>query len=72
MNLQWRNRSGNGADYYNVDTGVRVGCINMDNMGNCIALSRNEDGSWTQIGDSKTLYYIEAKRLVEVTARIGV
>ena len=69
-NLRWQN-SPTGADYYDVGEGVRLGCINMDGMGNCIALSRNNDGSWTQIGDSKTLYYIEAKKLVEAVARLS-
>ena len=69
-NFQWRTRL-DGADYYDVDEGVRLGCINMDGMGNCTALSRNDDGSWTQIGDSKTLYYTEARKLVETVARLS-
>lgn len=71
---QWRARR-QGADYYNTDTGFRVGFINTTDGSQYTAHAFTHSRSvvptdwWVQLGDS-SYEYLEAKRLVEVHTRL--
>jgi len=67
----WRyDNNGKRADYYDMDTGQQVGLVHEKGNGNCVAMYR-DNGNLMILGDSETLFYIEAKKLVEMTALLS-
>lgn len=67
----WKyDNNGKRADYYDMKTGQQVGLVHEKFNGNCVAMYR-ENGNLMQLGDSETMYYIEAKKLVEMTALLS-
>ena len=67
--MRWQPRN-LGSDYWDTKDNIRLGCINSNGSGGYVALIRNNDGSWTYIGDDKSLDYIQARNLVELTVRM--
>jgi hypothetical protein len=67
----WRyDNKGKRADYYDTNTGQQVGLVHEKPNGDCVAMYR-DNGKLMKLGDSETLYYIEAKKLVEITALLS-
>jgi hypothetical protein len=61
---------GKRAHYYDMNTGQQVGLVHEKPNGDCVAMYR-DNGKLMKLGDSETLYYIEAKKLVEITALLS-
>lgn len=68
MHLEWHYRL-KGADLYDMDKGVRVGCVHEGPNGDCIAMHLQENGAWKYLADS--IPFIKAKHVVEVVARLS-
>ena len=68
MTLEWKYRL-KGADLYDTDDGVRMGCVHEGEDGDCIAMMRLENGAWRFLVSG--IPFIKAKNLVEVSVRLS-
>jgi hypothetical protein len=68
MKLEWKYRT-KGADLYDADKGVRMGCVHEGENGDCLAMYVLPSGAWKYLMSG--LPFIKAKNLVEVTVRLS-
>ena len=69
--FSWKySNKGKRADYYDMNTGQQIGLVHEKDNGDCVAMYR-ENGKLVMLGDSETMFYIEAKKLVEMTALLS-
>ena len=67
----WKyDNNGKRADYYDRNTGQQIGLVYEKGNGDCVAMYR-DNGNLMKLGDSETMYYSEAKKLVEMTALLS-
>ena len=67
----WKyDNNGKRADCYDMNTGQQIGLVHEKGNGDCVAMYR-ENGNLMKLGDSETMYYTEAKKLVEMTALLS-
>lgn len=62
--------AGKRADLYD-EGGNHLGIVYEDELGDCHAMFRDPDGKLVSIGGSTKLFYMEAKKLIEITARLN-
>ena len=67
VNLEWKYRH-KGADLYDMDGGMRMGCVHEGENGDCLAMMRLENGAWKYLVSG--IPFIKAKNLVEVSVRL--